>query len=141
MRSVAEQSQAHLHDVFLDDFAQKSHMMRAVTALGYGLNPSDFSRPFPGTTTSSSSSVEVKRTSGVGKMLGAALLGATGAGIVGAGLAGTALAAWLAVQSAKPAAATNRADSEAEARARVRIFWGDSELTPAAPAIESEVAP
>lgn len=137
MRSVAEQSKAHLHDVWLDDFAQKAHIMRTATALGYGLNPEQYSRPFPGTQTSSS--VEVKQTSsGVGKVVGAALLGLAGAGVIGTGLAGTALAAWLALQAARgPATVSDRADSEAEARARVRIFWGDSELTPEAPALEA----
>lgn len=141
MRSVAEQSKEHLHDVWLDDFAQKAHILRTATALGYGLDPDKYSRPFPGTQTSTTSSVEVQRTSGVGKMLAVALAGATGAGVLGTGLAGAGLAAWLALKSATTPAASDRALSDAEARARVRIFWGDSELTPEAPALETEAAP
>ena len=127
MHSVSEQSKAHLHDVWLDDFAQKAHIMRTATALGYGLDPAQYSRPFPGTQTSSS--LEVKRTSGVGKLLGGALLGLAGAGVLGTGLAAAGVGAYAALKSAQ-APATSSADAESEARARVRIFWGDQEITP-----------
>ena len=46
------QSREFIHDVFIDDYAQKAALARAATAKGLGMEPSPYSRPYPGSTVS-----------------------------------------------------------------------------------------
>lgn len=45
-----EQTKSHLQDLFLHDVAVKQEIGRVAVAQGYGLNPEQFRRPFPGST-------------------------------------------------------------------------------------------
>jgi hypothetical protein len=48
---VKAQTRQFLYDTHVDDVLQKQHILRAAMAQGYGLEPSSYTRPFPGSTT------------------------------------------------------------------------------------------
>jgi len=79
----------NLHDAWLWDIAEQQRTQRAATAIGYGLNPYEFARPFPGT--SSNLSVVQNSSSGIGRMA-AAIAGM--AALCGVGASGALLGAW-----------------------------------------------
>lgn len=64
-----------LHDLFVHDTSVKQEIGRAATAAGYGLDPQQFARPFPGsTTTVTIAPLTPSQTTNAGKWLAAALL-------------------------------------------------------------------
>lgn len=63
-----------LYDLFLHDQAVKQEMGRAATAIGYGLNPEQYTRPFPGSNTN----VVIQKNGKLLPLLGGLLLGVGG---------------------------------------------------------------
>lgn len=48
---VKAQTRQFLYDTHVDDVRQKQNILRAAMATGYGLDPGNYTRPFPGSTT------------------------------------------------------------------------------------------
>lgn len=118
-----EQTKSFLRDVFVDDYKQKAHLLRMVMGKGYGMK--DFeSVPFPGTTSQTYvnlgappavPSMAAAASRGIlPKLAAAALIGTAGAGL------GAAVASYF--------------SAAREADAQIRVFWGDTEITPGTPA-------
>lgn len=51
MSQTTNDTKKFLQDLFVHDTAVKQEIGRAAAAIGYGLNPYQYSRPFPGSTT------------------------------------------------------------------------------------------
>ena len=125
MSSVREQTLAHLHDIWLDDIAKQKHILRAAQAKGYALEPNDFTRPFPG----SSTTVNMNQSGGgtLAKLLGPLLMMAGG---TGATLGGLFLMNQQRQPTPSPAPLPVTQPQAADAGARVRVFWDDVEIKP-----------
>lgn len=82
---VAQQTREFLHDIVVDDVAQKMAVGRAVFAAGYGIDPRPYSRPFPGTqshvTMASSSPKQANGKGGLSGIATAAIGALGGAGV------------------------------------------------------------
>ncbi|MER3416746.1 MAG: hypothetical protein C4297_11120 [Gemmataceae bacterium] len=50
-KAARERVRHWLYDLFLFHSAEQDRIQRAVTALGYGLDPAEYARPFPGSPT------------------------------------------------------------------------------------------
>lgn len=48
---IGLQTLQHLQDVFIDNAAKNAHLQRAAAATGYGFDPDKYTRPFPGSNT------------------------------------------------------------------------------------------
>ena len=121
LAETREQIMSWLGELFTDDVAQKMDIQRAAMARGYGLEPTKFTRPYPG------SSVNVnmqQRTSLAGGLAKTAL-----ALVTGAGLTAGAMALLSKPDAAAPTATTNVTEDQY----RARVFWGDEEITPETP--------
>lgn len=119
LADTREQILSWLGESFTDDVAQKLDIQRAAMARGYGLDPKQFTRPYPG------SSVNVNLLQRTGLASGLAKLAL--AGVTGAGLTAGAMALLGDRPEATPAAAS------ADGEATVRVFWGDQEIKPGEP--------
>lgn len=120
MRSVAEQTLAHMHDVMLNSFAEKEHINNTAIALGAGLS-ADYSRPFPG----SSTTINATQQPGIADKLLPWLMGLLTAGALG----GAALH-MLKPQTQAGASPSPRPSPTQNGGARVRVWWGDTEIKP-----------
>ena len=85
-QQIANGTLRMIQDVFAHDYAEKAAIMRASTAAGYGLDPSAYVRPFPGST--NNVTIHPPATNGgLTKLaIAAALLG--GGGLGGAAISG-----------------------------------------------------
>ena len=86
MNVSVEKARDWLRQLFVWDHAEKQQIARAGQALGYGLDPDKFVRPFPGSPSNTTVNIApAQRGGGLGKVLGVvALLGTFGlAGTLG----------------------------------------------------------
>lgn len=127
------QQQAHARDVWLHDYANRTYLSRVSEARARELDPDRYVRPFPGTTNNVTYQVQKSPTSGgMGKIAQLAAAAALGAGTLAAG----ALGGGLLGGDQQPSAT---ASADADAGARVRVFWGDKEITPGQSADSGEL--
>lgn len=105
-----EQTRSWLRDIFAHDYAQKAHLLRKVMERGYGM--SDCTQPFPGTQTTTTIQCAPRRSLWPAAAAAAAAVGGLGLGA-------------LAVQYYA---------SARQADAQIRVYWGDTEITPQRPA-------
>jgi len=115
LAEIKERTLQFVHDMYVDDVAQTMHILRSATAAGFGFEPKEFSRPFPGTAVNVN--LQQRVAGGLAKMAMAA--------ITGAGLTAGAMAL---LGGDKPAADPPAATADGEAN--VRVFWGDEEIKP-----------
>lgn len=125
-----EQTKSWLRDVFAHDYAQKSHLLRMVMAKGYGMHREFESQPFPGTSSNTTTNIQLPGApapaaavaavaTSAGRRVWPAVAAAALTGLGGAGL-GALVAEYF--------------GQAAEADAQIRVYWGDQEITPDAPA-------
>lgn len=124
MGTVEQDTKLHLHNLWLHDTQQKMLQARAASALGFGLDPSNYARPFPGSSTNIT--VQETRSGSVGKTAGV-----LAAGLLGGGGMAAAAAALLGLLAARgPSESESVKAANAEAGARVRVYWDDQEIKP-----------
>lgn len=86
---IKAEAQARLYDRWLYDVEEKQRTERAAHAIGYGLNPYEFAKPFPRPVPAAFAGEAPKAASTVSKLLPAAAM-LLGGGTVGAGIVGLA---------------------------------------------------
>lgn len=126
MTADLQDQRAHMRDIVLDDFAQTKWMQRVNYARSYQLDPDKYARPFPGSTTTITNQLQ-----------GGGLMAKVWPILAAAGLGAGALG--LGSLLGSHTGGTADAQSSADAGARVRVFWGEQEITPGQSASSGEL--
>jgi hypothetical protein len=127
INEIKERTLQFLHDLWIDDTAQTMHILRSATAAGFGFEPKEFSRPFPGSAVNVN--LQQRVASGLAKTAMAL--------VTGAGLTAGAMALLSKPEAAQPPPATANVWTD---EYRARVFWGDEEILPNKPAHGSVTA-